>query len=167
MGTGWGSVILSPAASKDLSWLNPVPLSRTASLLPRQCHLCPSPDPPPARAGLPPAPSMPQQGDCQLLWAAKGHQGQSHSKAVITKNIDMISDSTVTFEKLPLSHSSLYRRKIAIVIWKRFENTPPFFPPSYLLKLNFLHIFNPNTTSQQTECRRRHGNPAIILWSQT
>lgn len=114
-------------------------------------------------------PWSPQQGDCQLLWAAKGHQGQNHSKAVITKTIDTVSDSTlqVTFEKLPRSHFSLYRRKIAIVIWKCFENAPPFFPPSYLLRLNFLHIFNPNTTSQQTECRRRHGNPAIILWSQT
>ena len=72
-GEGMGSVILSPAASTDLSWWNPMPLSRTASLPPPHRHLCPSPDPPPARAGLPPAPSMaPSKGTASFSGRPRG-----------------------------------------------------------------------------------------------
>ena len=165
MGRGRGSVSLSLAASKGLSWLCPMPLSWTALPLPPRCHLCPFPGPAPTRAELPSAFSWaPQQGDCQLLCVAKGHQGQNHSKAVITKTIDMVSDSTLqlTFEKLPILCFSLYQRRIAIVVWKSYWSAPLFFHLPICMRLNFLHIFNQNNTSQQTECRSRHGNPAII-----
>ena len=117
-GEGMGSVILSPAASTDLSWWNPMPLSRTASLPPPHRHLCPSPDPPPARAGLPPAPCMaPSKGTASFSGRPRGIKARI-TQSIVTKTIEMVSDSTlqVTFEKLPLLHFSLYRRKIAIVI---------------------------------------------------